>query len=65
VILFALSLLTVLYWDTHMTWWSYIICMMIPALFLVPIGMIQAVTNWQYVYPRFQHLDYGELHELI
>ncbi|KAI9743160.1 MAG: hypothetical protein M1818_003455 [Claussenomyces sp. TS43310] len=47
VVLFALSLVVCLYWDTHMTWWSYIICMLIPVFFLIPIGMVQAITNFQ------------------
>ncbi|PSS14862.1 hypothetical protein M430DRAFT_67507 [Amorphotheca resinae ATCC 22711] len=47
IVLFALALTTVLYWDTHMTWWGFIVCMLIPVVFLVPIGLVQAVTNWQ------------------
>jgi peptidoglycan/LPS O-acetylase OafA/YrhL len=38
IVLFALALTTVLYWDTHMTWWGFIVCMLIPVVFLVPIG---------------------------
>jgi len=30
-----------------MTWWAFIVCMIIPVAFLVPIGMVQAITNWQ------------------
>ncbi|KAH8898232.1 small oligopeptide transporter, OPT family [Thozetella sp. PMI_491] len=47
IILFAMSLVTVLYWDTHLTWWAMIIAMLLAIVFLVPIGMIQAVTNTQ------------------
>jgi OPT family small oligopeptide transporter len=47
IVLFALSLLTVLYWDTHLTWWAMIIAMLLAIVFLVPIGMVQGVTNTQ------------------
>lgn len=47
VVLFALSMFTVLYYKTHMTWWAFIVCMLLPVIFLVPIGMVQAITNWQ------------------
>lgn len=47
VVLFALSMVTVLYWKTHLTWWAFIVCMILPVIFLVPIGMVQAITNWQ------------------
>jgi OPT family small oligopeptide transporter len=47
VVLFALSLVVVLNWDTHLSWWAFIVCMLIPLVFLIPIGMAQAVSNWQ------------------
>lgn len=47
VVLFALSLVTVLVWDTHLTWWAMIIAMLLSLVFLVPIGMVQGVTNTQ------------------
>jgi len=47
IVLFALSLVTVLYWDTHLTWWAMIIAMLLSLVFLVPIGMVQAVSNTQ------------------
>lgn len=47
VVLFALSLVTVLVWDTHLTWWAMIIAMLLAIVFLVPIGMIQGITNTQ------------------
>lgn len=47
VVLFALSMFTVLYWDTHMTWWAFIICMILPLIFIIPIGMVMAITNIQ------------------
>jgi OPT family small oligopeptide transporter len=47
VIMFALSLVTCLVWDTHFTWWAFIISMLLPLIFLIPIGMIMGVTNLQ------------------
>lgn len=47
IILFALSLVTVLVWDTHLTWWAMIIAMLLSLVFLVPIGMVQGITNTQ------------------
>lgn len=47
IVLFALSLVTILVWDTHMTWWSLIIAILLALIFLVPIGMVQAITNNQ------------------
>jgi len=47
LILFALSLVTCLNWGTHFTWWAFIISMIIPLVFLIPVGMIMAITNWQ------------------
>jgi OPT family small oligopeptide transporter len=47
VVLWGLSMFTVLFYDTHLTWWSFVVCMAIPVVFLIPVGMIQAITNWQ------------------
>src|ERR1700733_13154216 len=43
----ALSFTTILAWSTHLTWWAMIICMIIPIVWVVPIGMIFATTNVQ------------------
>ncbi|KAL6412497.1 putative OPT family small oligopeptide transporter [Ilyonectria robusta] len=34
-------------WDTHLTWWAYIICILIGVFFILPVGIIQAITNQQ------------------
>ncbi|ORY58552.1 OPT oligopeptide transporter protein-domain-containing protein [Pseudomassariella vexata] len=47
IVLFALSLVTVLHWDTHLTWWAMIVAMLLAIVFLIPIGMIQGITNTQ------------------
>ncbi|CAN8104579.1 unnamed protein product [Discula destructiva] len=47
VIMFALGLVAALCWKTSLTWWAYIICILIGAVFVLPVGIIQAVTNQQ------------------
>lgn len=47
LVLVALSLVTVLVWDTHLTWWALIIAFLLSIVFLVPIGMVQGITNTQ------------------
>lgn len=47
VIMIGLSLATCLGWDTHLTWWAFIIAFLISLVWSVPIGMIQAITNIQ------------------
>ena len=47
LVFFALSLVTILVWETHLTWWALIIAVLISAVWIVPIGVIQAVTNIQ------------------
>ncbi|KAH7134550.1 OPT family small oligopeptide transporter [Dactylonectria estremocensis] len=34
-------------WETHLTWWAYIICIFIGVFFILPVGIIQAITNQQ------------------
>lgn len=43
----AMSLAVVLAWPTDLDWWAYVVCMLIPIVMLVPIGIIQAITNIQ------------------
>ena len=47
LIVLAISLTSVLAYDTHLTWWAFFISIFIAAVFMVPIGMIQAITNIQ------------------
>lgn len=44
---FASGAVAALLWETHLTWWAYIICILIGAFFFIPIGTIQAITNQQ------------------
>jgi hypothetical protein len=43
----ALSFVTCYVWDTGLTWWALIIAVLISMVWIVPIGMVQAVTNIQ------------------
>jgi|SRR5579871_1621839 len=47
VILFALSMVTIAAWPTHLPWWGFLITMTMPVLFMLPIGIIEARTNQQ------------------
>ncbi|MCV5148100.1 OPT/YSL family transporter, partial [Escherichia coli] len=33
--------------DTGFPWWAFIICILIPVVWTIPIGIIQAITNIQ------------------
>ena len=43
----AMAFASALAFDTHLTWWAFIIALLISLVFSVPIGMIQAITNIQ------------------
>jgi len=47
VLLFAASMATIAAWPTHLPWWGFIITIIIPVIFMLPIGIIQARTNQQ------------------
>ncbi|KKF96328.1 Sexual differentiation process protein isp4 [Ceratocystis platani] len=34
-------------WSTHLPWWAYIVCILIAVFFILPVGIIQAITNQQ------------------
>lgn len=34
-------------WATHLAWWAYIICVLIGVVLILPVGVIQAITNQQ------------------
>ncbi|EON98785.1 putative small oligopeptide opt family protein [Phaeoacremonium minimum UCRPA7] len=34
-------------WPTGFPWWAYIICMLLPIVWTIPIGIVQAITNFQ------------------
>ncbi|KAF9438267.1 hypothetical protein BGZ76_008908 [Entomortierella beljakovae] len=46
VITFALSMITCCVWD-YMPWWALILALAISCIFVLPVGIVQAVTNQQ------------------
>ncbi|KAK9424113.1 putative OPT oligopeptide transporter protein-domain-containing protein [Seiridium unicorne] len=47
VIMIALSFVVCCAWPTGFPWWAFIVCMVIPVVWTIPIGIIQAITNVQ------------------
>ena len=45
VIMFGMGLATCLAWDTHLAAWAFILSLIIAGVWMVPIGMIQAVSE--------------------
>lgn len=45
LVVFGVSLGTVLGYKTTMTWWGYIVAMILAAVFMLPLGIIQGATN--------------------
>ena len=45
VIIFGMSLATILAWDTHLSWWAFIIACLLAWIFFLPVGIIQGSTN--------------------
>ncbi|KAM0314305.1 hypothetical protein ACHAO8_004811 [Botrytis cinerea] len=46
-VMLALSFVVILVWDTHFPWWAFIVCVAIPVIWTVPVGIIFATTNIQ------------------
>ncbi|KAI8600744.1 OPT oligopeptide transporter protein-domain-containing protein [Dissophora ornata] len=46
VITFALSMVTCVVWD-YMPWWALLLALAIALFFVLPVGIVQAVTNQQ------------------
>jgi OPT family oligopeptide transporter len=47
IVMFAAAIGVVEGWATFLPWWGFIITIMIPIVFMLPIGVIQAQTNQQ------------------
>lgn len=47
VIMIALSLVTCLAWETHLSWWAFFVSLIICCIFFIPCGVIQGTTNIQ------------------
>lgn len=44
---FAFGMIASQAFETHLTWWAYIICVLIGVVLILPVGIIQAITNSQ------------------
>lgn len=47
VVMVGLSFAVVCGWETHFPWWAYVVCMMLPIVWTIPVGIVQAITNTQ------------------
>ncbi|TGO91323.1 hypothetical protein BPOR_0031g00120 [Botrytis porri] len=47
VIILALPFVVIFVWDTHFPWWAFIVCVAIPVIWTLPIGIIFATINIQ------------------
>lgn len=47
LVMVAISLATVLAYPTQLSWWAFIIAILISLVWTIPIGMVQATTNVQ------------------
>ncbi|KAB5517309.1 putative isp4 protein [Coniochaeta sp. 2T2.1] len=46
-VMVSMSFVVVCVWPTEFPWWAYIVCMILPMIWVVPVGIVQAVTNIQ------------------
>lgn len=46
-VMIAVSFIVVCAWPTGLPWWGFALCLLLPLVFTVPIGIIQAITNIQ------------------
>lgn len=47
VVMLAMSFAVCEGWPTGLPWWAYIVCIGLPIVMVIPVGIIQAVTNIQ------------------
>ncbi|OBZ83705.1 Oligopeptide transporter 3 [Choanephora cucurbitarum] len=47
IISFAISFAVIYVWPIYLPWWGMILCVVLAIIFILPIGIIQAVTNQQ------------------
>lgn len=46
-VMIPLSFCVIYKWETHLTWWAFIVSLIIPAIWTIPMGMVHAMTNVQ------------------
>jgi OPT family oligopeptide transporter len=44
-IMMVLSIIVCEAWDTKLPWWGFLVTQLIPFIFTLPIGIVQAITN--------------------
>ncbi|KAM3445235.1 hypothetical protein NHJ13734_000573 [Beauveria thailandica] len=47
VVMMAISFAVVAGWDTGFPAWAFVVCILLPIIWLIPIGLVQAITNMQ------------------
>ncbi|KAJ7768750.1 OPT oligopeptide transporter protein-domain-containing protein [Mycena olivaceomarginata] len=47
IVTFIFACVCIECWDTGMTIWALILALCVALLYVIPVGMIQAITNWQ------------------
>ncbi|KAJ7768532.1 small oligopeptide transporter, partial [Mycena metata] len=47
VVTFIMACVCIQCWDTGMEIWALILALFVALLYVIPVGMIQAITNWQ------------------
>lgn len=47
VVSFAFAMTASQVWDTKLTWWAFIICVIMGVIMILPVGIIQAITSQQ------------------
>jgi hypothetical protein len=47
IVSFAFALVTSLVWDTKLTWWGFIVCILIGAGLVLPVGKLTPVLSYQ------------------
>jgi len=47
LLMMALSIVVCEAWDTRLPWWGFLVTQLIPFIFTLPIGIVQAITNVQ------------------
>jgi OPT family small oligopeptide transporter len=44
---FAFAMVASQVWDTKLTWWAFILCVIMGVVMILPVGIIQAITSQQ------------------
>jgi OPT oligopeptide transporter protein len=47
IIMMVFSIMVCEVWDTKLPWWGFLVTQLIPFVFTLPIGIVQAITNVQ------------------